>query len=151
MKMESMVPEAQAKPFDRLKDFEGRKYAGMRVGASHNWDYTGGTWTETKLAPDLWEFSFDCVKGRHTEAPIGSGAPDSTEYHWFMAADQRARKLDANHYKTMMTGLKLKVGHKRPKWRKFSYEYPDQKGAEERKVEFLQDVITRLEERGEMR
>jgi hypothetical protein len=151
MTMESVASDNSIKPFDQLKDFNGKKYAGMRVGASHRWDYTNGTWSETKLSPDLWEFSFDCVKGRNTDAPAGSGAPDSTEYHWFMAADQMARKLDANHYKTMMTGLKLKVGHKRPKWRKFSYEYPDQRGAEEKKIEFLQGVISKLRDRGEIR
>lgn len=136
------------KEFDRLKTHNGQKYAGMRVGQSHHWDYPNGTWNETKVAPDLWEFEFDCIKQRHVAAPSGSGAPTDTEYHWFVAADQRVRKVDANAYNTMMKGLKLKVGHKRPYWKAFSYEYPEQISEVQRKVEFLSQLIDNLKTGG---
>ena len=136
------------KEFDRLKEHNGKKYAGMKVGLSHNWDYPQGTWNETKVAPDLWEFEFDCIKQRHVAAPTGSGAPTDTEYHWFVAADQRVRKVDANAYATMMKGLKLKVGHKRPYWKAFSYEYPEQLSEQECKVQFLSQLITKIQNGG---
>lgn len=136
------------KSFDQLKDHNGQKYAGMRVGARHNWDYTEGQWNEQKLAPDLWGFEFDCVKGRHCAAPTGSGAPEGTEYFWYIVADQKARKIDADHYQTMMKGLKLKVAHKRSYWKKFSCEYPGQQSEEQRKIAFLSDLIAKLKNGG---
>lgn len=136
------------KAFDQLKEHNGQKYKGMRVGASHNWDYDDGHWQEQKLAPDLWDFRFDCIKGRHVDAPVGSGAPDGTEYFWYIVADQKVKKVDANHYQTVMEGLKLKVAHKRPYWKKFSCEYPDQQTEQERKIAFLSDLISKLNNGG---
>ena len=131
--------------FDDVKTHKGQKHTGMAVGTGHNWDYNNGQWIEKKIAPDLWEFEFLCCKGRHRSAPVGSGAPLNTEYFWYIVADQKARKLDADHYETMMRGLKYKVAHKRPHWRKFSCEYPDQDSEEARKIKFLEGLITKMQ------
>jgi hypothetical protein len=131
--------------FNDLKEHNGQKYKGMPVGAGHHWDYDNGKWVEKKVSPDLWEFEFQCCKNRHASAPKGSGAPLNTEYFWYIVADQKARKVDADNYHTMMKGLKFKVAHKRPHWRSFSCEYPDQMSETEKKIKFLQGLISKME------
>ena len=111
--------------YDDLKVHQGRPYSGMAVGASHHWLYPDGRWNETKVAPDRWSFTFTATKRRIRPAPGLSGARPDTRYHWFMVADQFARKIDKDAYETFMHGLKFKIGHKRPHWKHFSYEYPD--------------------------
>ena len=100
--------------YDAVKEFEGRKYTGMRVGGSHNWRYSQGEWKETKTAPDKWEFTYVVNKRRKWDAPEGTGAPTGTEYHWYMLAHQTVRKLNANEYTTSMAGVKYKLAHRRP-------------------------------------
>jgi len=99
--------------YDAVKEFEGRKYTGMRVGGSHSWCYRQGEWDETKVAPDKWEFTYTVNKKRKWDAPDGSGAPTGTEYHWYLIAHQNVRKLNANEYSTSMTGTKYKLAHRR--------------------------------------
>ena len=99
--------------YNQYKQFEGRKYTGMRVGWGHKWYYNRGEWREKKIMPDKWEFSYAVNKTRATEAPEGSGVPVGTEYHWYILAHQNVRKLDANNYTTSMTGIKYKLAHKR--------------------------------------
>lgn len=99
--------------YDAIKEFEGRKYTGMRVGGSHSWSYQQGEWKETKVAPDKWQFSYDANKRRKWDAPEGSGTPVGTEYHWYILAHQNVRKLHANEYSTSMTGMKYKLAHRR--------------------------------------
>jgi hypothetical protein len=140
-----MRPETE---FDKMKTYNGQKYSGMKVGTGHDWDYQPGEWKETKVTPDMWQFSFGTIKRRHQAAPIGSGAPDGTAYHWYIVADQMVKKIDANAYETMMTGLKYKVGHKRPYWQTFSYKYPDQMSEKDRKIQFLKEEIARIEKGG---
>jgi hypothetical protein len=45
--------------------------------------------------------------------PDGRAPAPNIEYHWYILADQTARKLDANTYSTEMVGLKYKLAHKR--------------------------------------
>jgi hypothetical protein len=111
--------------YDDLKQHEGRLYSGMAVGGRHVWEYTGGLWDERKAAPDRWDFTFSSVKRRARSAPDGSGVPPGTQYHWYILAHQKVRKLDADAYETFMEGRKYKVAHKRPHWRGWSTEYPD--------------------------
>jgi hypothetical protein len=111
--------------YDDLKAHEGRVYTGMAVGGRHVWEYNGGLWDERKAAPDRWDFTFSCVKRRTRGAPEGSGVPAGTQYHWYILAHQRVRKLDADAYDTFMEGRKFKVAHRRPHWRAWSSEYPD--------------------------
>lgn len=106
--------------YNAIKEFEGRKYSGMRVGGSHSWHYRQGEWKETKVSPDKWEFTFAVNKRREWDAPEGSGAPVGTEYHWYILANQNVRKLDANEYTTSMTGVKYKLAHRRPTNEKWS-------------------------------
>ena len=102
-----------SKTYNEYKEFEGRKYTGMKVGRSHKWYYDKGEWKEKKITPDKWEFTYAVNKKRAGQAPEGSGVPVGTEYHWYILAHQNVRKLDANSYATSMTGLKYKLAHKR--------------------------------------
>jgi hypothetical protein len=102
-----------SKSYNKFKEFEGKKYTGMKVGGHHKWYYDKGEWEEKKIAPDKWEFTYAVTKRRAWHAPEGSGAPVGTEYHWYILADQIVRKLDANNYTTSMTGFKHKLAHKR--------------------------------------
>jgi hypothetical protein len=101
------------KGYNEYKEFEGKKYTGMRVGATHQWYYDRGEWKEKKITPDKWEFTYATNKRRAWNAPEGSGVPVGTEYHWYILAHQNVWKLDANSYATSMTGLKYKLAHKR--------------------------------------
>jgi hypothetical protein len=109
-----------ASGYDAVKEFEGRKYTGMRVGTGHSWYYRQGEWKETKVAPDKWQFTYLVNKRRKWDAPEGSGAPVGTEYHWFVLAHQNVRKLNANEYTTSMTGVKYKLAHRRVASREWS-------------------------------
>jgi hypothetical protein len=105
--------ENMAESYNAIKEFEGRKYTGMKVGGSHSWYYRQGEWKETKIAPDKWQFTYAVNKRRQWNAPEGSGVPVGTEYHWYILAHQNARKLNANEYATSMTGVKYKLAHRR--------------------------------------
>ncbi len=143
-----MDKDPTRKVYDRMKEHGGRAYTGMAVGGHHDWDYKDGRWSETKVSPDKWTFTFDCDKHRARHAPVGSGALVDTQYHWYIVADQRVAKIDEDTYSTAMSGVKFKVGHKRPNWRKWSYEYPDHGTCyEDIVIAYLQGVIQELEER----
>src|ERR687898_3443308 len=102
-----------SKSYNQFKEFEGKKYTGMKVGRTHKWYYDKGEWKEKKLTPDKWQFSYNVTKRRSGNAPEGSGVPVGTEYHWYILANQTVKKLDANNYTTSMTGMKYKLAHKR--------------------------------------
>jgi hypothetical protein len=99
-----------AATYNRFKTFEGRRYTGVKIGRGHKWYYDRGEWKEKKITPDLWEFTYAPPKRRAGNAPEGSGVPVGTEYHWYIAAHQNVRKLNANDYATSMTGLKFRGG-----------------------------------------
>jgi hypothetical protein len=109
--------------YDDVKTSGGQAYSGMAVGRGHRWDYEG-LWAERKLAPDRWAFTFEATKRRREAAPEGSGCAIGSQFHWLVVAHQYVRKVDANAYATFMSGHKYKVGHKRPAWPSWSYEYP---------------------------
>src|ERR687898_2544943 len=130
-----------SKSYNQFKEFEGKKYTGMKVGRTHKWYYDKGEWKEKKLTPDKWQFSYNVTKRRAWNAPEGSGVPVGTEYHWYILADQNVRKLDANSYTTSMTGLKYKLAHKgvgREKWS--STDNAQRK----RLIQILQEFIDQL-------
>jgi hypothetical protein len=112
-KKELKIRNSVSTAYNDYKEFEGRKYIGMRVGGVHHWYYEKGEWKEKKVAPDRWEFTYTTNKRRAWNAPQGSGVPVGTEYHWYILAHQSVRKLDANIYTTSMAGLKYKLAHKR--------------------------------------
>ena len=127
--------------YNEYKDFEGKKYTGMRVGGTHQWYYDKGEWKEKKITPDKWEFTYATNKRRAWQAPEGSGVPVGTEYHWYLLAHQNVRKLDANSYTTSMEGLKYKLAHKRAEIGKWSSTDYAQK---ERLIQILEELIDQL-------
>lgn len=143
------TPEQARSAYDRLKEFGGKKYTGMKVGRGHKWHYAAGDWVEKKVTPDKWEFHYAVGKTRAGHAPEGSGVPVGTEYHWYILADQTVTKLDANNYSTEMVGLKYKLAHKRADKDKWS---GSDRAQLERLIEILEtttaELRARLEELG---
>ncbi len=129
--------------YDEFKEFEGRKYTGMKIGRSHKWYYDKGEWKEKKITPDLWQISYAVTKRRAGKAPEGSGVPVGTEYHWYIVAHQNVEKLNANDYTTTMAGLTFKVAHRRAGTDKWSATPKTQR---KRMIKFLREVIADLEE-----
>jgi hypothetical protein len=99
--------------YDEFKNFGGEVYTGMKIGRTHSWHYDRGDWKEKKLAPDRWEISYAVTKRRVGKAPPGSGVPVGTAYHWFILSHQFVEKLNEDDYSTSMTGIKVKLAHKR--------------------------------------
>lgn len=118
----------------------------MAVGGRHLWEYPNGLWDERKAAPDRWDFTFSSLKRRARGAPGGSGVPVGTQFHWYIMAHQRVRKLDRDAYETFMEGLKYKIAHKRPHWRAWSTEYPDRPSERQMLIQILEEQLARLKE-----
>lgn len=133
--------------YDDLKEHEGEQYSGMPVGGKHEWSYDEGRWREEKQGPDRWSFTFSSKKHRNRPAPEGSGADTGTQYHWYILGHQRVRKLDKDTYQTFLEGLKYKLAHKRPYWRQWSSEYPDQRSRDERLEQILEEALGRVRDR----
>jgi hypothetical protein len=127
--------------YNEYKEFEGRKYTGMKVGGSHRWYYGKGEWKEKKITPDKWEFTYAVNKRRAWQAPEGSGVPIGTEYHWYILAHQNVKKQDANSYTTSMTGLKFKIAHKRAEKEKWSANDNTQR---KRLIQILEELLAQL-------
>jgi hypothetical protein len=102
-----------AASYNAVKNFQGRRYTGMKVGRGHTWNYDAGQWKETKITPDEWSFTYAVTKRRKGKAPEGSGVPVGTEYHWYILAHQTVKKLNANDYSTSLEGTKYKLAHRR--------------------------------------
>jgi hypothetical protein len=109
---EALTRDAAA-TYDEFKEFEGRRYTGMKVGRGHKWNYDPGVWKESKISPDEWRIEYAVTKRRKGHAPEGSGVPVGTGYHWYVIAHQNVTKLNANDYSTSLTGMKFKLAHKR--------------------------------------
>lgn len=103
--------------YDAIKSHNKKVYTGMRIGGSHSWNYNNGKWLETKKTPDKWSFTFDSIKTREN--------------------------FD-NSYMTSMRGIKFKLGHKRPYWRTFSYNYSNQIACKDRIIKILEDTLKKL-------
>lgn len=131
-----------AKNYNAFKTFGGKQYTGMKVGRSHKWYYDKGEWRETKITPDLWEVHFEVMKRRAGHAPKGSGVPTGTEYHWYIMAHQDVKKMNEDDYTTELTGIKLKLGHKRAAKEKWSSSVKAQR---KKLVRFLKEYIDKLE------
>ena len=127
-----------SKSYNQFKEFEGKKYTGMKVGRTHKWYYDKGEWKEKKLTPDKWQFTYNVTKKRAGNAPEGSGVPVGTEYHWYILANQNVKKLDANNYTTSMIGLKYKLAHKRAETNNWSSSDNAQR---KKLIEILEELI----------
>lgn len=112
IEQEAIEKDASA-TYDAFKEYEGRRYTGMKIGRSHKWNYDPGVWKETKVTPDEWQIEYAVTKRRAGHAPEGSGVPVGTGYHWYILAHQNVTKLNANEYSTSLTGMKFKLAHKR--------------------------------------
>jgi hypothetical protein len=132
--------------YDQFKEFEGKRYTGMKVGRRHKWRYEAGEWNETKVTPDKWEFRYAVKKHRACHAPEGSGAPVGTAYHWYILAHQTVTKQDANMYMTDMAGVKYKLAHQRAE--KGSWSASD-KAQRRQLIKILQEMIADLEKQAE--
>jgi hypothetical protein len=132
-----------ANTYDEFKEFEGRKYTGMKVGRSHKWYYDKGEWKEKKISPDEWTFTYSVNKNRAWRAPEGSGVPVGTEYHWYIAAHQNVKKMDANTYTTAMTGIKYKLAHKRAGQENWNISERAQK---RRLIQILEELVAQLKD-----
>ncbi len=133
--------------YNLVKEFQGKKYTGMKVGGRHLWYYDKGEWREKKVAPDKWEFTYNVKKRRAWYAPEGSGVPLGTQYHWYILADQTVSKMDANIYSTSMSGLKYKLSHKRADRQYWSATEDAQRT---RLIKILEVIITRLKQQSNM-
>lgn len=132
--------------FNKLKEFEGSQYSGMKVGASHKWYYDQGEWRERKITPEEWDVYYQTTKRRAGKAPEGTGAPVGTEYNWLVIAHQRVDKLDANSYMTQLEGKKFKVAHKRSGKDQWSITEKTQR---KKVIQFLEQVIQDLKQTDE--
>lgn len=124
--------------YNMFKKYKDKVYTGMKIGGFHSWNYNNGKWSETKLNPEKWNINFESLKTRTRPAPANTGASVGTQYHWYILADQFVSKLDANSYSTNMNGVKFKIGHKRPHWQAFSYEYPEQESYKGKLIRILE-------------
>ena len=136
------VPDDIAATYNEFKEFEGRRYTGMKVGRGHRWNYDPGVWTEKKVAPDRWEIDYAVTKRRAGKAPEGSGVPVGTGYHWYILAHQNVTKLNANDYSTSLKGMKFKLAHKRADKETWSASTQAQR---RQLIKILQGVIQDLE------
>jgi len=141
-KKKETAEETIAASYDEFKEFEGRRYTGMKIGRSHKWYYDKGEWKEKKVTPDLWQISYAVTKRRAGKAPEGSGVPVGTEYHWYILAHQNVKKLNANDYSTSLSGMKYKVAHKRADSEKWS---ASERAQRRRMIKFLEDMIGELQ------
>lgn len=132
-----------AKTYNEFKEFEGHQYTGMKIGRGHKWYYDKGEWKEKKVTPDEWQFNYAVTKRRAGKAPEGSGAPVGTEYHWYILAHQTVRKLNANDYTTDMSGLKIKLAHKRFDKEKWS---ASDRAQRKHLIKIFQRMIDQLEQ-----
>jgi hypothetical protein len=137
------VKKDLAKSYNTYKLHDGKQYTGMKIGRGHKWYYDKGEWKEKKVTPDDWEFTYAVTKRRAGKAPEGSGAPVGTEYHWYILAHQHVRKLNANDYTTAMTGLKVKIAHKRADQEKWNIS---DKAQRKRLIKALQEMIDKLQQ-----
>jgi hypothetical protein len=132
-----------AASYNAFKEFEGKRYSGMKIGRGHTWIYDPGEWKEKKITPDEWQISYAVTKRRKGKAPEGSGVPVGTEYHWYILAHQFVKKLNANDYSTEMTGVKFKLAHKRADKEKWSVS---DKTRKKHLIKILEDIIVDLYE-----
>jgi hypothetical protein len=129
--------------YKRFKEFEGRRYTGMKIGRGHKWYYDQGVWNEKKITPDEWQVNYSVTKRRAGKAPEGSGVPVGTQYHWYIIAHQIVSKLNANDYSTSLTGLKFKLAHKRADKETWSASTTAQR---KKAVQILRQVADELEQ-----
>jgi len=132
--------------FNDLKEFNGEKYSGMPIGGGHEWNYLNAKWKEKKVSPCEWAIQFSATKKRVLPAPPKSGVDIGTLYHWFIIAHQKVVKVDKDSYGTVLTGAKIKIGHRRPYWRDWSYNYPNNTSMRQRIINALEANLDRLKE-----
>jgi hypothetical protein len=48
----------KAETYNRFKEFEGRRYTGMKIGRAHKWYYDQGVWNGKRVTPDEWQIDY---------------------------------------------------------------------------------------------
>lgn len=134
------------KKYNKYKEYNGKRYTGMKIGGQHKWYYAQGEWKERKKTPEEWDVFYQTKKTRAGKAPEGSGAPVGTGYNWLIVAHQRVDKLDANNYMTYLEGKKFKVAHLRASKGKWNIREKTQR---KKVIAFLEKVISDIKEAGE--
>ncbi len=132
--------------YNRFKEFEGKRYSGVKIGRGHKWYYDKGIWKDKKITPDEWEIDYTVTKRRAGKAPEGSGAAVGTKYHWYIIAHQIVTKLDANDYSTSINGLKFKLAHKTANKETWS---ASERAQRRKAIKILQRLIDDLKEQEE--
>jgi hypothetical protein len=131
-----------AASYNQHKYHKGKQYTGLQVGRGLKWYYDKGEWKDAKITPDLWRIHFAVTKRRAGKAPKGSGAAVGTGYHWFILGHQTVEKLNADDYSTVLSGVKLKIAHKRAGKGSWSVKTPTQR---KHLINFLKNWIRQLE------
>lgn len=94
-----------------------KRFKGVPIGYPENWKYTG-RWSEKKVAPRRWRFSFKATKRRkaNTYGSFGKG----TKGIWKINAIQYITKTNKGEYQTHMVGTKKAIKFKvvKPKYYK---------------------------------
>ena len=98
------------------------------------------------MTPDEWDITYSVVKRRAGKAPKGSGVPIGTGYHWFILSHQFVHKLNEDDYSTTMTGIKLKIAHKRASKNKWNIS---DAGKRKQLIKMLKAFVARLEKEPE--
>ncbi len=138
------TPTKVGASYETIKNYNGKQYVGMQIGRSHKWYYDKGEWKDKKITPDLWEIRYAVTKRRAGKAPKASGAPVGTGYHWYIMALQEVLKLNEDDYKTVLSGLKYKIAHKRAAKGNWSASVPTQ---HKTLLKFLKEMVAQLEKK----
>jgi len=71
--MKKQIDQDIAATYIAFKQFEGRRYSGMKVGRSQKWYYDRGEWKEKKITPDEWEINYAVKQRRPAKRPKARG------------------------------------------------------------------------------
>lgn len=132
----------------KIQNHQGHKYTGSPVGYKHHWEYTNPDVIETKERPDQWRFQMRSIKRKVIPTRNMGSIEPGTKYHWMFIGEQTVEKIDENTYTTDLTANKYKLGHKRPYWKGFSYNYPEQKSLNQMKIQYLKEELDKIKEEG---
>ena len=91
-----------------VRRYYKRKKHGVKTGYKAFWGYRG-VWSERKVGPGKWKFTFTATKGRKAE---GYGSiKRGSKINWkFRNVKQNVKKTAEGKYQTVLTGYKYFEG-----------------------------------------